>query len=65
MMEGARLAAHDIACRRGDRVLFRGLSFELGAGEALHLAMRARDEGFELAAFADDGRQVTAASAAI
>ena len=33
----ARLAATDLACRRGDRVLFRGLSFELGAGEALHV----------------------------
>lgn len=32
------LAARDLACRRGDRVLFRGLSFALGPGEALHLA---------------------------
>ena len=30
-----RLAAHDLACRRGDRLLFRGLSFALEAGEAL------------------------------
>lgn len=37
-MQAARLAAYDIACRRGDRVLVRGLSFELKAGEALHLA---------------------------
>ena len=36
-MEGARLAAHDIACRRGDRLLFAGLSFELGAGDALQV----------------------------
>jgi len=32
------LAARDLACRRGDRVLFRALSFALGPGEALHLA---------------------------
>lgn len=31
------LSAIDLACRRGDRLLFRGLSFELSAGEALHL----------------------------
>ncbi|ANY20001.1 Cytochrome c biogenesis ATP-binding export protein CcmA [Tsuneonella dongtanensis] len=36
-MEGARLAAHDIACRRGDRLLFAGLSFALGSGEALQI----------------------------
>ena len=33
----ARLSATDLACRRGDRLLFRGLSFDLGAGEALHV----------------------------
>ena len=32
-MEPARLSATDLACRRGDRLLFRGLSFELGAAE--------------------------------
>lgn len=31
------LAATDLACRRGDRLLFRGLSFALGAGEALQV----------------------------
>jgi len=36
-MEGCRLAVNDLACRRGDRVLFRGLSFELDAGEALQV----------------------------
>jgi len=36
-MEGCRLAVNDLACRRGDRVLFRGLSFELKAGEALQV----------------------------
>lgn len=37
-MQACRLAAHDLACRRGDRVLFRGLGFALAQGEALHLA---------------------------
>ena len=36
-MEPARLLATDLACRRGERLLFRGLSFELGAGEALQI----------------------------
>ena len=36
-MEGCRLAVNDLACRRGDRVLFRGLSFELNPGEALQV----------------------------
>jgi heme exporter protein A len=34
----ARLAATDLACRRGDRLLFRGLSFTLEPGEALQVA---------------------------
>ena len=29
--------ALDLACRRGDRLLFRKLSFDLGPGEALHV----------------------------
>ncbi|SMQ61842.1 heme exporter protein A [Altererythrobacter xiamenensis] len=33
----ARLAASDLACRRGDRVLFRGLSLALGPGDVLHI----------------------------
>ena len=33
----AQLSASNLACRRGDRLLFRGLSFELAQGEALHL----------------------------
>lgn len=37
-MQACRLAVHDIACRRGDRILFRGLSFALEAGAALHVA---------------------------
>ena len=36
-MEPARLAATDLACRRGERLLFQGLSFELHAGEALQV----------------------------
>lgn len=35
--QSARLAATDLACRRGERLLFRGLSFALGAGEALQV----------------------------
>ena len=37
-MQDCHLAALDLACRRGDRVLFRGLGFALTPGEALHLA---------------------------
>ncbi len=33
----ARLSANDLACRKGDRVLFRGLTLALGPGEALHI----------------------------
>ena len=36
-MTAARLAATDLACRRGERLLFRGLSLALGPGEALHV----------------------------
>lgn len=37
-MQPCRLAAYDLACRRGDRLLFRGVKFELHGGEALQLA---------------------------
>lgn len=37
-MQDCRLAAIDLACRRGERLLFRGLSFELPPGSALHVA---------------------------
>jgi len=37
-MEPCRLAATDLACRRGERLLFRGLSLELGPGAALQVA---------------------------
>ncbi len=36
-MEAPRLAARDLACRRGERLLFRGLSLELSGGQALHV----------------------------
>ena len=36
-MQGAAVSVTDLACRRGDRVLFRGLSLRLNAGEALHV----------------------------
>ncbi|MCB2050615.1 MAG: ATP-binding cassette domain-containing protein, partial [Novosphingobium sp.] len=32
-----RMTATDLACRRGDRVLFRGLNLSLNAGDALHI----------------------------
>lgn len=32
------LSVHDIGCRRGSRLLFKGLNFELQSGQALHLA---------------------------
>jgi heme exporter protein A len=32
-----RLAVHDLALARGDRLLFEGLGFELGAGQAMSL----------------------------
>jgi len=37
-MQPCRLVAEDLACRRGDRLLLRGVGFALGPGEALHLA---------------------------
>lgn len=37
-MSTCRLAATQLACRRGDRVLFRGLDLALGAGEACQVA---------------------------
>jgi heme exporter protein A len=37
-MQDCRIAAHDLACRRGDRLLFRGLTLALGAGEAAQVA---------------------------
>lgn len=36
-MQAPRIAVTDLACRRGDRLLFRGLSLELRGGEALRV----------------------------
>lgn len=37
-MEACRITAKDLACRRGERVLFARLSLEVGAGEAMQIA---------------------------
>jgi heme exporter protein A len=37
-MQESRIAAIDLACRRGERVLFSGMSFALQPGAALHVA---------------------------
>ena len=57
-----QLAARELGENRLRTFQFRGLSPTI-AGEPLHLVMRVKDDGYELAAFASDGRQVTAASA--
>lgn len=36
-MQVCRLTAHDLACRRGDRLLFRGLALDLANGAALQV----------------------------
>lgn len=36
-MQECRLIASDLACRRGDRVLFRGLALTLGPGSAVQV----------------------------
>ena len=36
-MQGATLTARNLACRKGDRLLFRGLDVALSPGEALHV----------------------------
>ena len=59
-----QLAAQEVGENRLRSFAFRGLSPAI-AGEPLHLVMRAKDDGYELAAFAGDGRQVTQASAGI
>lgn len=59
-----QLAAQELGANRLRSFAFRGLSPAI-AGEPLHLVMRAKDAGYELAAFAEDGRQVTQASAAV
>jgi len=63
-----QLAARELGENRVRTFQFRGLSPAI-TGEALHLVMRPKeaggDAGYDLAAFADDGRQVTAASATV
>ncbi|PKP66494.1 MAG: hypothetical protein CVT85_01230 [Alphaproteobacteria bacterium HGW-Alphaproteobacteria-7] len=59
-----QLAAQEVGENRLHTFQFRGLSPAM-AGEPLHLVLRKSDAGYDLAAFADDGRQVTAASATI
>jgi 3-methylfumaryl-CoA hydratase len=59
-----QLAAQELGENRLRSFAFRGLSPAI-AGEPLHLVMRKSEASFDLAAFADDGRQVTQASAAL
>lgn len=59
-----QLAAQELGENRLRSFAFRGLSPAI-AGEPLHLAMKQSETGYELAAFAADGRQVTQASAAL
>lgn len=59
-----QLAAVELGENRLRAFSFRGLSPAI-AGEPLHLVMRKGETGYDLAAFADDGRQVTQASAAV
>lgn len=59
-----QLAAQELGENRLRSFAFRGLSPAI-AGEPLHLVMRKGEAGYELAAFAGDGRQVTVASAAL
>ena len=59
-----QLAAGELGENRLRSFAFRGLSPAI-AGEPLHLVMRKSEEGYDLAAFAEDGRQVTQASAAV
>lgn len=59
-----QLAARELGENRLRSFAFRGLSPAI-AGEPLHLVMKKGEAGYELAAFAGDGRQVTAASATV
>lgn len=57
-----QLAASELGENRLTHFAFRGMSPAI-ADEPLHLVMREAGEGIELAAFAEDGRQITKASA--
>jgi len=59
-----QLAARELGENRLRTFQFRGLSPAI-AGEPLHLVMKKSTDGYELAAFAADGRQVTVASASL
>jgi 3-methylfumaryl-CoA hydratase len=59
-----QLAARELGANRLRTFQFRGLSPAI-ADEPLHLVMRKSAAGYDLAAFANDGRQVTAASASL
>jgi 3-methylfumaryl-CoA hydratase len=59
-----QLAAQELGANRLRTFSFRGLSPAI-AGEALHLVMKKGEAGYDFAAFADDGRQVTQASASL
>lgn len=59
-----QLAARELGENALRTFQFRGMSPAI-AGEPLHLVMRRSDEGYDLGAFAEDGRQVTKASAAL
>lgn len=59
-----QLAASELGENRLRRFSFRGVSPAM-ADEELHLVMRKGEDGFELGAFASDGRQITNASAQI
>ncbi|MEM7702612.1 MAG: MaoC family dehydratase N-terminal domain-containing protein [Pseudomonadota bacterium] len=59
-----QLAASEVGENRLRKFAFRGVSPAI-ADEPLNLAMRKRDEGYELGAFAKDGRQVMKANGAL
>lgn len=57
-----QLAASELGENRLQSFEFRGVSPAI-AGEELHLVMRKSDTGYEIGAFAQDGRQITKAKA--
>ncbi|MEL6237882.1 MAG: MaoC family dehydratase N-terminal domain-containing protein [Pseudomonadota bacterium] len=59
-----KLAARELGDNTVRHFEFRGISPAL-AGEKLHIALRKSDDGYELGAFAEDGRQVTKARARV
>ncbi len=59
-----QLAATQLGENRVRLFKFRGMSPAI-ADEPLHLAMRQTADGYDLAAFADDGRQITQAHASV